>query len=132
MAESKYSYSLGRRKTSVATLRLFESSGKNIINDKPLEQLYVGEFEKVKLLRPFKAAELESKDFNFTVKVKGGGHNSQLEAIVLALSRAIIKKYPERKKLLKNEGLLTRDSRMVERKKPGLRKARKAEQYSKR
>lgn len=128
----KYTYTLGRRKTSVATIRLYENAGKNTINEKPVEELYKAKAEQVKLLQPFKVAELESKDFSFSAKVKGGGHMSQLEAIILGLARAIVKKYPERKKLLKNYGLTTRDPRMVERKKTGLKKARKAEQYSKR
>ena len=132
MADKDFVYTIGRRKTSVATVRLFATAGKCTVNEKPLEVVFPSKVEVVKLKRPFEAAELEPKDFMFTVKAVGGGHNSQLEAIVLGLARAIVKKYPEKKKQLKVAGLLTRDSRAVERKKAGLHKARKAEQYSKR
>lgn len=131
MAE-KYTYTIGRRKTSVATLRLFRTPGNNTVNEKPLEVVYPHDYELTNLLAPFKAADLNEKEYSFTVKVTGGGKMSQLGAIKLALARAIAKLYPDKKKALKVEGLLTRDPRMVERKKPGLRKARKAEQYSKR
>ena len=132
MAENKYTYKIGRRKTSTATVRLFEGAGESMINDKKFTAVYPREIDQKMLLRPFDVAELKSKDFHFTVKSSGGGVVSQREAIVLALSRAIDAKFPETHKLLKQEGLLTRDSRMVERKKTGLRKARKSEQYSKR
>ncbi len=132
MAGKDFVYTIGRRKTSVATIRLFGTAGKSTVNEKPLEQVFGSSVEKVKLSMPFDVAELDLRDFMYSAKVNGGGHNSQLEAIVLGLARAIVKKYPEKKKQLKVAGLLTRDPRMVERKKPGLRKARKAEQYSKR
>lgn len=132
MTKDKYIYKIGRRKTSTASVRLFDGSGQSLVNGKDVEKVYPRETELKSLLRPFKVAELKSKDFHFTTKVKGGGVSSQKEAIVLALARAIDAKFPEKHTLLKKEGLLTRDSRMVERKKTGLRKARKAEQYSKR
>lgn len=132
MSEKEYIYTIGRRKTSVATLRLYEKEGKSTVNDKLFTEVYLHKEDQTKLYKPFKVANLDSKNYMFTVKVVGGGIVSQLEAIRLALSRAIAKQYPDLKKSLKVEGLLTRDSRMVERKKPGLRKARRAEQYSKR
>jgi small subunit ribosomal protein S9 len=128
----KFVYTVGRRKTSVATLRLFNLAGKNQINTKILEDLYTHKFEQDDILSPLKVAELNIKSFSFTAMVKGGGKSSQAEAVRLALARAIVKLEPEKKKALKDAGLLTRDPRMVERKKTGLRKARKAEQYSKR
>jgi small subunit ribosomal protein S9 len=131
MAE-KYSYTIGRRKTSVATIRLYSTSGENIYNEKPLKNVYSHDYELVKLFAPFKVADLSEKEYYFTAKVVGGGKESQLEAMRLGLARAIVKLFPEKKKALKDQGLLTRDSRMVERKKAGLRKARKSEQYSKR
>jgi small subunit ribosomal protein S9 len=130
--ETKYVRAVGRRKTSTVTVKLFEKSGKSIINEKPLEKFYSDEFSQIKLFEPFGVADLKKDDFMFTVVAKGGGVKSQLDAIRLGLSRALIKIYPEKKKALKDAGLLTRDPRMVERKKTGLRKARKAEQYSKR
>ena len=131
MAE-KYSYTIGRRKTSVATVRLYETKGDNMMNSNPLSKYYSHKYELAKIFSPFKATDLSEKDFYFTTEISGGGKESQLEALRLALSRAIVKMYPDKKKALKDEGLLTRDPRMVERKKAGLRKARKAEQYSKR
>lgn len=131
MAE-KYAYTIGRRKTSVASVRLFRASGENMINDKPLTKVYGHDYELTKINMPFKIADLSAKEFYFTTQIRGGGKESQLEALRLGLSRAIVKMFPETKKALKDGGLLTRDSRMVERKKPGLHKARKAEQYSKR
>lgn len=131
MAE-KYSYTIGRRKTSVASVRLYSGSGENTMNEKPLQKYYSHKYDLTRIYAPFKAADLSQKEFYFTTKIKGGGKESQLEALRLGLSRAIVKMYPDKKKALKDEGLLTRDPRMVERKKTGLRKARKAEQYSKR
>ena len=132
MADKDYVYTLGRRKTSVATVRLYGTVGKSTVNERPLENYFPGKVELVRLKRVFEVAELDPKDYMFTVKAIGGGSNSQLEALMLGLARAIVKKYPEKKKQLKVAGLLTRDPRAVERKKPGLHKARKSEQYSKR
>ncbi len=128
----EYTYSLGRRKTSVATLRLYSKPGKNILNEKALEEVFADNHVQTLVVEPLKAADLDPKNFYFTAKTVGGGKFSRIDAIRLALARAIIKLYPEKKKQLKELGLLTRDPRMVERKKPGLRKARRAEQYSKR
>lgn len=132
MAESEYYYALGRRKTSVATVRLFLKKGKNIINGKALSEIYPLKPEQLQIEEPFRIAELDTDGVSYTVVTKGGGVQSQLGAIKLGIARAIIKRFPEKKKALKDAGLLVRDSRMVERKKAGLRKARKAEQYSKR
>ncbi len=131
MAE-KYFYALGRRKTSTATIRLFHAAGENTINNKNAKQVYSLDSDKNLLNQPFEVAELTPSDFYYTAVAKGGGVRSQRDAIILALSRAIVKMDESKKTLLKTQGLLTRDPRMVERKKPGLRKARKAEQYSKR
>ncbi|GAB4284075.1 MAG: 30S ribosomal protein S9 [Candidatus Dojkabacteria bacterium] len=128
----KYFYALGRRKTAVATVRLFNKTGTSQVNGKKLSDIYSDNVSKVQIEEPFRVAELEVKDFYFTAKTQGGGKSAQLGAIRLALSRAIVKMDESKKSLLKKAGLLTRDPRMVERKKPGLHKARKAEQYSKR
>lgn len=132
MADTKYFYAIGRRKTSTVTVRLFEGKGASKINDKAITEIYNLPNQQVKLLEPFVVSELDPKEFHFTVKASGGGVASQLGAIQLGISRAIIKMDEAKKGLLKKAGLLTRDPRMVERKKAGLRKARKAEQYSKR
>lgn len=127
-----YFYALGRRKTAVATLRLYRGKGETTINDKAIEAYTTNEYVRQGMLRPFKVVDLDQKDFYFTVKVSGSGVSAQQDAISLALSRALVEMEPGLKKALKQEKLLTRDPRMVERKKPGLRKARRAEQYSKR
>lgn len=128
----KYHYSLGRRKTASATVRLFESKGENIINGKKLAEFTNSEMEQTDLVEPFIIADLDPSKYHFTVKVNGGGHNGQIGAIRLAISRALIKMNPELRKSLKPKGLLTRDPRMKERKHTGRRKARKSEQFSKR
>ncbi len=128
----KYFYSIGRRKTSTATVRLFEDSGKSTINGKDLEKIYGDTVSMNRILEPFVVAELDPKKFYFTVVTKGGGTSSQIDAIKLGISRSIVKMDPDKKTLLKQAGLMTRDPRMVERKKTGLRKARKKEQFSKR
>ena len=128
----KYYYSLGRRKTSTATIRLFEGTGKSEVNKKTLEEVYPSKVEQAKIFEPFVVAELDPKKFYFTAVTSGGGIFGQLDAIRLGLSRSIVKMDPERKTFLKKAGLMTRDPRMVERKKTGLRKARKKEQFSKR
>lgn len=107
-------------------------SGDTIINGKDLDTAYADLGDRSVLERPFKVAGLDPKGFHFTINSSGGGVKSQLGAMQLAIARALVIMNPELKPALKKEGLLTRDPRMVERKKPGLRKARKAEQYSKR
>lgn len=128
----KYHYAIGRRKTATATVRLFESKGISEINGKPLSEFFPREMEQARLLNPFAVADLNAADFHITARVRGSGPSSQLQAVRHALSRAIIKMDPSVKKQLKIAGLVIRDPRMVERKKPGLHKARKGEQYSKR
>ncbi len=132
MADKKYYYATGRRKTANVTLRLFQETGVSTINGKPSEELYPLKTTQLKLNRPFAIAELDPKDFYFTVKAVGGGTNAQIEAIDLALARAITQINPDMRKVLKKAGFMRRDPRMVERKKPGHLKARKSEQFSKR
>ncbi len=127
-----YYYALGRRKTATATVRIFAEPGDSVINEKKVDEVYPHQHEQLKLELPFTTAELDPKQYHFTVKVKGSGQKAQLDAIQHAISRAIVVMDPTLKPSLKKEGLLTRDPRMVERKKPGLRKARRAEQFSKR
>ncbi len=128
---AKYTYTIGRRKQSVATLRLFEGKGDMLINEKPLEEVYPSATDKKKILLPLALTNNIDK-FNFTVKTKGGGKKGQRDAIVLALARALVKYDDSLKAALKKESLLTRDDRKKERKKTGLLKARKAPQFSKR
>ena len=128
---AKYTYTLGRRKTAVATVRLYEGNGENLINDKPLKEYIKLVEDQMTVLEPLKITGTE-KAFYFTAKMSGGGYYGQLKAIVHGLSRALAKQDPEYKKILKKALMLRRDDRMVERKKTGLRKARKAPQFSKR
>ncbi|MCA9379176.1 30S ribosomal protein S9 [Candidatus Dojkabacteria bacterium] len=132
MAAKKYTYAYGRRKTATATVRLYPEAGVSTINGKPAEEVYVGIAGQKRLVMPLTTAGLNPKDYHFTVQAKGGGVAAQLGAITLGLARCVVNIDAELKKPLKDAGLLTRDPRMVERKKPGMRKARKAEQYSKR
>jgi len=132
MTTNTYHYAIGRRKTSTATVRMYAKAGASTINGKPLEEVLPSHTLQTQLLVPFITANLKPGDFHFTVKSKGGGVKGQLGAIRLAIARSLVKMDPDLKKPLKKQGLLTRDPRMVERKKPGLRKARKAEQFSKR
>lgn len=128
---AKYIYTIGRRKTSVATLRLFEGKGDSLINEKPLEELYPDATDKRNILLPLSLTNNVDK-FHFTVKTSGGGKRGQRDSIILALSRALVKYDADLKEILKKESLLTRDDRKKERKKTGLLKARKSPQFSKR
>ena len=129
---NKYTYALGRRKTAVATMRLYAGKGVSTVNGKPIEEAYISEFTRADLIAPFKVADLAPAQYYFTAKVRGGGTSAQVEAIRFALARCIANSQEELRKPLKDAGLLTRDPRMVERKKTGRHKARKSEQYSKR
>jgi len=122
---------LGRRKTSVARIYLSKGTGKVIVNKKDYKEAFPVAVLQSKIVQPF---ELTSTVGQFDVKVNvvGGGINGQAEAIRLAISRALVEVAAENKTLLKAEGLMTRDPRMVERKKPGQPKARKKFQFSKR
>jgi small subunit ribosomal protein S9 len=126
----KYIEGVGRRKTATARVRLYEGRGESLINDKPINQYFTIERFQKTVLDPIKL--LKIKNIYFTAKVKGGGIMAQAEAIRHGLSRALVKFNESFKKLLRGAGFLTRDSRMVERKKYGLKKARRAPQWQKR
>lgn len=116
---------VGRRKTAIARVKVAPGTGKFVINDQDIanpNRIYT---------EPLKKANFDQK-VDCWIKVSGGGLSGQLEAIRLGISRAIIKMDPELKKTLKVEGFLTRDPRMKERKKPGLKGARRAPQWAKR
>ncbi|HIF48655.1 MAG TPA: 30S ribosomal protein S9 [Cytophagales bacterium] len=123
--------SVGRRKTSVA--RLYMKSGKGVfkINELDLEKYFTSELLQLIIKQPIEAIDVKEK-FDFKVNVFGGGLKGQAEAIRLAISRAFVKNDEETRPILKKAGFLTRDSRMVERKKYGRRKARRAFQWVKR
>lgn len=122
---------LGRRKTSIARVYLKEGKGKFTINNKDSKVYFpLGQFQ-FKLNQPFVLSETEGQ-YDVTVNVNGGGITGQVEAIRLGLARALTAINEENRSIFRKEGLLTRDPRMVERKKPGQKKARKKFQFSKR
>ncbi|MEI7578728.1 MAG: 30S ribosomal protein S9 [bacterium] len=129
--KNSYFYALGRRKTATATIRLFAGKGISTVDDVDIKEKYISSSELNTVLSPLTIIDKKS-DFYFTAKVKGGGKTSQIGAIVLAMSRALVKADLEFKPVLKKAMFLMRDSRMVERKHTGHKKARKSEQYSKR
>ena len=131
MAETKYSYAVGRRKTAVAQIRLYKGKGANTANGLPLET-YVKRADLFsKIYAPMKTAGV-FEWFHFDVTVEWSGESAQAEAIRHALTRALVVSDENLKKSLKGAGFLTRDSRVVERKKPGLHKSRKGPSWSKR
>ncbi len=124
----------GRRKTAIASVFLRPGKGKFMVNDRPINDYFSSEKDKAGWLKPFFVAGISNPELSYgaTVKVFGSGRTGQIGAVILAFSKALCLMSPELRPSLRKQGLLTRDSRMVERKKPYLRKARKAPQYSKR
>jgi small subunit ribosomal protein S9 len=126
------SNAIGKRKTSVAKVFLTEGIGKIIVNEKNWEDFFAGIDEEKELIKkPFLLLKLTT-EYDVVIKVKGGGISSQLDAIKLAISKALCKISNEYRPILNQNLLLRRDSRIKERRKYGLKKARKASQYSKR
>jgi small subunit ribosomal protein S9 len=127
---------VGRRKTSVARVYLSAAKtpgkGTMVINRRELEVFFPVDILRMKVMEPFKVLQLASADFDVLVNVKGGGINGQAEAIRMGIARSFIELNPEHKPALRKAGHVTRDSRMVERKKYGRPKARKRFQFSKR
>jgi small subunit ribosomal protein S9 len=123
--------STGRRKSAVARIYINEGKGQIIVNDRDYKDYFTTHQLRYLIEQPLKLAESTGK-FDIKANLDGGGLNGQAEALRLAISRALIKIDPEKKPLLKSNGLLTRDPREVERKKPGQPKARKRFQFSKR
>lgn len=123
--------SVGRRKTSVARVYLRSGKGNIQINDKEFDHYFPTEVLRTVVKEPLKTLEAE-KSYDIKINVGGGGFRGQAEAIRLGIARALVDVSAENRVLLKKEGLLTRDSRMVERKKYGRRKARRRFQFSKR
>ena len=121
----------GRRKSSIARVRLTDGKGKITINGKDIEEFFGEETLKVIVRQPLEAIEQADK-FDADITVKGGGTTGQAGAIRHGIARALVEADPENRKILKKAGFLTRDSRMKERKKYGLKGARRAPQFSKR
>jgi small subunit ribosomal protein S9 len=130
--KTKYTYGAGRRKAATARARLIKGKGEIIINDKPALDYLCGNKSLLAEITDPLAATQKQKDYNITVKVNGGGLSGQVDAIKLAISKALVAEFPEFKPVLKKAGLVKRDPREKERKHYGLRSARKKEQFSKR
>lgn len=122
---------LGRRKTAVARVYMSQGTGSVTVNKRDYKEFFPVAVLQSKITQPFELTDTVGQ-FDINVNVAGGGVNGQVEAIRLGISRALVKLNEENKPLLKEEGLMTRDPRMVERKKPGQPKARKKFQFSKR
>ncbi|WP_258105236.1 30S ribosomal protein S9 [Marinoscillum sp. MHG1-6] len=122
---------IGRRKTSVARVYLQVGKGAIKVNEKELSVYFPSEILQLIVKQPLETLEADGK-FDIDINVDGGGPKGQAEAVRLAISRALVELDEENKPALKKEGFLTRDPRMVERKKPGRRKARRRFQFSKR
>jgi len=124
-------HKIGRRKTAVARIYVSKGKGNITINNRELNNYFTTPTLQYKVQQPLKLTE-NGKAFDIKVNVFGGGITGQAEAIRLAISRAMVEVNEENKAILKLEGLMTRDPRMVERKKFGQKKARKKFQFSKR
>lgn len=132
MAESKYAYGLGRRKAATARARLFKGKGNLTINDKPAADYLSGNATMLAEVTDPLALVNKQKDFDITIRVSGGGLAGQVDAIKLAIAKALTVEHSDLRTTLKKAEFLKRDPREKERKKYGLRSARKREQYSKR
>jgi small subunit ribosomal protein S9 len=129
---AQYYEAIGRRKESTARVRVVSGTGAFIVNDKEAATYFprIGDLQDV--LRAFNAVGEDANRYDITVKVNGGGVSGQTEAVRLGLARALVLLNGDWTSALRKHGLLTRDARVKERKKPGLKKARKAPTYTKR
>nr|WP_290667280.1 30S ribosomal protein S9 [Ardenticatena sp.] len=132
MAENRYFYAVGRRKTASAQVRLYpEGTGQITVNGKPVNTYFTREQDLVEVYAPLRATGHEGT-FDITVVVRGGGVTGQAGAVKHGIARALLKYDENLRPVLRRGGFLTRDPRMKERKKPGLKRARKAPTYTKR
>jgi small subunit ribosomal protein S9 len=122
---------IGRRKTSIARVYVKPGSGNIVINNRDLKEYFLSEIHQTLVKQAITISKVDGS-YDVTVNVEGGGIKGQAEAIRLGIARALVEFNPENKPALRKEGIMTRDSRMVERKKPGRRKARRKFQFSKR
>jgi small subunit ribosomal protein S9 len=128
----QYYEGIGRRKQSIARVRIMSGSGQFIVNEKeaPVYFNRLGDLEAI--MAVLKAAGQDAKTFDISVMVSGGGVTGQTDSVQLGLARAMVKMNPENVSAMRKAGFLTRDARVKERKKPGLKRARKAPTYTKR
>ncbi|HMD88469.1 MAG TPA: 30S ribosomal protein S9 [Anaerolineaceae bacterium] len=127
-----YFEGIGRRKESSARVRVMNGSGQFIVNEKPIEAYFTRLGDQESIMGPLQSAGFERSSYDVTVKVNGGGVTGQTEAVRLGLARALVKINSDLTSVLRKAGFLTRDPRIKERKKPGLKRARKAPTYTKR
>ncbi len=128
----QYYEGIGRRKTSTARVRLHTGgAGAITVNDKPVDEYFGRQSDALNVAAPLKLVGAETR-FDVTAKVSGGGDTGQADAVAMGVARALLASDPDLKPTLRKAGYLTRDARAKERKKPGLKRARKAPQYTKR
>ncbi|HEY1085381.1 MAG TPA: 30S ribosomal protein S9 [Candidatus Saccharimonadales bacterium] len=132
MADTKYAYGLGRRKAATARARLYKGKGNVTINDKPAAEYFDGNTTLLAEITDPLALVNKQKEFDVSILVSGGGISGQVDAIKLAIAKALTVEHADLRPTLKKADFLKRDPREKERKKYGLRSARKREQYSKR
>lgn len=121
----------GRRKESVARVRLSDGSGRVVLNGRPLEDFFPTMATRMRVMEPLNLTQTQGR-YDIEAKLEGGGTTGQSDALRLGIARALAELEPELRATLKRAGMLTRDARVVESKKYGLRKARRAPQYTKR
>jgi small subunit ribosomal protein S9 len=131
MSNPSFYFGTGRRKTSVARVRLLAGEGEIVVNGRSLDEHFGNAVDQAIIMLPFRVTGTEGR-FNAMVKVEGGGYQGQAGAIRHGIARALLQSDPDARLSLRQAGLLTRDPRMKERKKYGLKRARKAPQYTKR
>ncbi len=129
--KDRYVFATGRRKTAVANVRLFSGQGEIIVNKKNFTAYFPYTFYQEEILKPFQLTGLE-KDYYFTAHVNGGGPHAQAGALRHGIATALAQLSEDVRKILKKNSLLTRDDRKKERKKPGLKRARRSPQWAKR
>jgi small subunit ribosomal protein S9 len=122
---------VGRRKASVARVRIYDGTGSFSLNGRTLDSYFPSMAERLRVLEPLRTAGMDGR-FDVHAHLEGGGTTGQADALRLGIARALVTANPELRSTLKKAGLLTRDARVVERKKYGLRKARRAPQFTKR
>lgn len=128
----QYYEGIGRRKESTARVRLMSGAGKFTVNEKDAEAYFTRLGDLQAILAPLASAGQDPKSYDITVKVEGGGVTGQTSAVQLGIARALVKINGDWNSAMRKGGFLTRDARIKERKKPGLKRARKAPTYTKR
>lgn len=129
---AQYFEGIGRRKESTARVRVMTGAGKFVVNNKEAAAFFTREGDLGEIVRAFAAIGQARESYDITVVVKGGGVTGQTDAVKMGMARALVKMNAEWNSAMRKAGLLTRDARIKERKKPGLKRARKAPTYTKR